>query len=261
MKQFIVDAFTEQLFHGNPAAVCVLEEWLSEKQMRLIAAENNLSETAFTVKSGNGYELRWFTPGEEVSLCGHATLGTAYVLFHYYEPGAKTLIFHTASGVLYVNRQNDWILMDFPIYQYQEIPVTEQMTQALGAVPVKSYLSRDLLLIYDDEEIIYNITPNFEVVKLLPGDSVSITAPGKYYDCVSRSFAPKLKIQEDPVTGSVHCMIAPYWSERLGKKSIYAYQASERGGVLRCEMRDERVIIAGKAVLYAIAELMIDSIA
>lgn len=135
------------------------------------------------------------------------------------------------------------------------------MTQALGAVPVKAYLSRDLLLIYDDEEIIYNITPNFEAVKLLPGDSVSITAPGKYYDCVSRSFAPKLKIQEDPVTGSVHCMIAPYWSERLGKKSIYAYQASERGGVLRCEMRDERVIIAGKAVLYAIAELMIDSIA
>jgi len=258
MKQFVVDAFTEQLFRGNPAAVCVLEKWLPEEQMRLIARENNLSETAFTVKGCDGYALRWFTPSEEVSLCGHATLGTAYILFHYYETEAETLVFHTASGALYVSRQDDWILLDFPIYRYHETAVTEQMTQAMGAAPRKAYLASDLLLIYDDEEIICNITPDFEAVKLLPGDSVNITAPGKKYDCVSRSFAPKLAIQEDPVTGSVHCMIAPYWAERLKKKNIYAYQASERGGVLRCEVRNERIIMAGKAVLHAVSELMIE---
>lgn len=257
MKQFIVDAFTEKVFHGNQAAVCVLDKWLPEDTMMNITKENNFSETAFTVKCTDGYELRWFTPGGEINLCGHATLGTSFVLFKYYEPDAQQITYYTMSGKLFVRKEKDYIVMDFPVYKCKEIPVTSQMAEAMGAAPIKAYLDRDLLLIYEDENTIREMKPDFDAMKLLDGSGVGVTAPGAEYDCVSRFFAPKLKVNEDPVTGSAHCMIVPYWSECLGKNSIHAYQASERGGELLCELRGERVMIAGKAALYAISELSV----
>ena len=257
MKQYIVDAFTDMVFHGNQAAVCVLDEGLPEKLMMDIAAENNLSETAFAVKAADGYNLRWFTPGGEINLCGHATLATAYVLFKYYEHDANRIVFHTLSGDLFTSRRGDCIEMDFPVYSLNKVPVTNEMAAAMGAAPKEAYIDRDLLLVYEDEDIIKNLKPDFDKVKLLDGLGVGVTAPGKECDCVSRFFVPKLNINEDPVTGSVHCMITPYWIEQLGKSNLQAYQASKRGGKLICELRDNRVIISGKAAIFAVSELMI----
>jgi PhzF family phenazine biosynthesis protein len=257
MKQYIADAFTDTLFHGNQAAVCVLDEWLPDKMMMDIARENNFSETAFTVKAGEGYDLRWFTPGDEINLCGHATLATAYVLFNFYEKDADGIVFHTMSGDLFCVRRGERIEMDFPAYSLNEVPVTDEMAAAMGATPKEAYLDRDLLLVYEDEDIIRNMKPDIEKVKQLKGMGVGVTAPGKDYDCVSRFFVPELSIPEDPVTGSVHCMITPYWTERLGKSSLKAYQASDRGGELVCELKGDRVIISGKAVIFAVSELML----
>ena len=257
MKQYIVDAFTDTVFHGNQAAVCILDEWLPEKLMMDIAGENNFSETAFTVKTGEGDDLRWFTPGGEIDLCGHATLATAYVLFHYYENEADRIVFHTLSGDLFTVRRGDSIEMDFPVYSLNEVPVTDAMEAALGAAPKEAYIDRDLLLVYEDEDIVRKMKPDFGKLKQLDGMGVGITAPGKDYDCVSRFFVPELNIKEDPVTGSAHCMITPYWVKRLGKSSLKAYQASERGGELICELRDDRVIISGRAAIFAVSELML----
>ena len=257
MKQYIVDAFTDKVFHGNQAAVCVLDKWLPDKMMMDIAAENNFSETAFTVKADEGYDLRWFTPADEINLCGHATLAAAYVLFNYYESDADRIVFHTMSGDLFCGRRGDCIEMDFPAYRLNEVPVTDDMAAAMGAAPKEAYLDRDLLLVYEDEDIVRNMKPDIDKVKQLDGMGVGVTAPGKEYDCVSRFFVPELSIPEDPVTGSVHCMITPYWTKRLGKNSLNAYQASARGGKLICELRGDRVIISGKAVLFAVSELML----
>ncbi len=257
MKQYIVDAFTDVVFHGNQAAVCILDAWLPEKQMMDIAAENNLSETAFAVKAAEGYDLRWFTPGGEINLCGHATLATAYVLFIYYENDADRIVFHTLSGDLFTGRRGDGIEMDFPVYSLNRVPVTDEMTAAMGVTPKEAYIDRDLLLVYEDEDIIRNMQPDFDKVKLLDGLGVGVTAPGKDYDCVSRFFVPKLSVNEDPVTGSVHCIVTPYWIKRLGKSSLKAYQASKRGGEMTCELRDNRVIISGRAVIFAVSELRI----
>ena len=257
MKQYIVDAFTDTVFHGNQAAVCVLDEWLPDKTMMDIAAENNFSETAFSVKAGEGYDLRWFTPGDEINLCGHATLAAAYVLFNYYEKDTDRIMFHTLSGDLITERHGDGIKMDFPVYSLNKVPVTEEMASAMGAAPKEAYLDRDLLLVYEDEDIIRKMKPDIDKVKQLDGLGVGVTAPGKDYDCVSRFFVPELSIPEDPVTGSVHCMITPYWTERLGKSSLNAFQASKRGGELICELKGDRVIISGKAVLFAVSELML----
>ncbi len=257
MKQYVADAFTSEVFHGNQAAVCVLNKWLPDELMLNIARENNFSETAFTVKCDDGYELRWFTPGSEVDLCGHATLATSFILFSYYESEAHQITYHTKSGDLFVSRKNGLIMMDFPKYQYHEVGITDRMINVMGAAPVKAYLGPELLLIYEDEKIVRELKPDFDGMMQLEGSGVAVTAPGAGYDCVSRYFAPKLKINEDPVTGSVHCMIVPYWAEQLGKNDIRAYQASERGGELYCELCGERVKIAGKAVLYSIDELNI----
>jgi PhzF family phenazine biosynthesis protein len=257
MRQYIVDAFTDKLFHGNQAAVCVLDKWLPEELMMNITRENNFSETAFTVKGKDGYDLRWFTPGGEINLCGHATLATSFVLFNYYEKDADDITFHTMSGDLFIHRQQDEIVMDFPAYRLNETPVTEQMTRATGHTPVRAFIDRDLLLVYEDEKTIREMSPDFGEMMLLDGLGVGVTAPGKEYDCVSRFFTPKDKINEDPVTGSVHCMIAPYWAEQLGKKEIHAYQASERGGELECRLQGDRVVISGKAVLYSVGDLFV----
>lgn len=257
MKQYIVDAFTNRVFHGNQAAVCVLDRWPAESLMMDITRENNFSETAFTVREDDGYRLRWFTPGGEIDLCGHATLATAFVLLSFYEKEAESITFHTMSGDLFIGRRGNLITMDFPAYACREIPVTDQMEEALGARPKEAYLDRDLLLVYDGEATVREMKPDFEMLGRLDGLGVAVTAPDTDHDCVSRFFAPKLEIDEDPVTGSVHCMIAPYWASRLGKNPIRACQASARGGEMVCELQGDRVVLLGKAALFSVAELML----
>jgi PhzF family phenazine biosynthesis protein len=198
MKQYIVDAFTDQVFHGNQAAVCILDDWLPEDLMMNITRENNFSETAFAVKEGDKYHLRWFTPGGEIDLCGHATLACAYVLFRFYLPEAEKIVFSTLSGGLTVTRKDDGLLeMEFPAYQLKRTAVTKEMAEALGAEPKEAYLGRDLLCVFDDEAAVRNLSPDMEKVKNLEGLLLNVTAPGKDTDCVSRSFAPKLNVTEE----------------------------------------------------------------
>lgn len=256
MKQYIVDAFTNEVFRGNPAAVCVMEQWPDETWMMKVAAENNLSETAFIVKEAAGYHLRWFTPGTEVELCGHATLASAFVILNYYEPDAKQVEFSTLSGTLSVVRRGDLYEMDFPIYDLREIPVTDAMEEAFGTRPVKAVLGLDLVCVFENEEIVRNMTPDQRLLLGIEGRIQNATAKGTETDCISRSFCPKLSIPEDPVCGSAHCQIAAYWAGKLGKDTIIAYQASRRGGTLHCHLSaNGRMQISGEAVLFAISEI------
>lgn len=256
MKQYIVDAFTEELFKGNPAAVCVMDKWISDELMRNIAKENNLSETAFAVKEGDCYHLRWFTPKSEIDFCGHATLGTSFVIANYIEPGCREIRYKTLSGEMSVEVKGGVFVMDFPRYKLNPAEVTEAMEKAIGTRPVAAFKDRDLLLVLESEDEVKALKPDQERLAALDGVCIAVTAKGSEYDCVSRVFAPELNIPEDPVTGSAHCMIAPYWAEKLGKGTITAYQASERGGVLYAEICGERVKISGKAVLYAVADIL-----
>lgn len=257
IKQYIADAFTDTLFHGNPAAVCVVDAFPEDALMQNIAKENRFSETAFTVKEPDGtYRLRWFTPGGEIDLCGHATLATGFVLFSFYEKDKEVLVFHTMSGDLAVTKDGDRYAMDFPANRIKEIPVTEDMTEALGTKPSAAFLGRDLLLVYEDEKTVRSLAPDQEKMKALPGLLVNVTAPGNGgIDSVSRSFAPKLAVAEDPVCGSGHCHIVPYWAKRLQKSTLTCCQASERGGTLYCTLHGERITMAGRAVLYSTGAL------
>lgn len=255
MKQYIVDAFTKEVFHGNQAAVCVLEQWLSEDIMMNITRENNFSETAFIVKEGEKYHLRWFTPGGEIDLCGHATLASAFVLLNYYLEDAAEVVFETLSGDLTVVKNGELLEMEFPAYDLKETAVTDEMEQAIGYRPVSAYMGRDLLCVLDDKNKVQNARPDMEKVKAVDGLLLHITAEGDDVDCISRSFAPKLNVNEDPVCGSGHCHIAPYWSKVLGKKEITAYQASQRGGTLYCRVEGSKVFISGEAALFAVSEL------
>lgn len=256
MKQYIVDAFTDEPFKGNPAAVCVMEEWISEELMRNIAKENNLSETAFAVREGESYRLRWFTPKSEIDFCGHATLGTAFVIANFIEPNCITIRFSTLSGELNVEVDNGMFIMDFPRYKLIPVEVTEKMVKALGVRPAAAFLDRDLLMVLEHEEDIFNLKPDFSAMRELDGMCIAVTAKGSEYDCISRVFAPELDVPEDPVTGSTHCMIAPYWAERLSKSSITAFQSSERTGILYAEICGERVKISGRAILFGISEIL-----
>lgn len=255
MKQYIVDAFTDEVFKGNPAAVCVMEQWLNEELMQKIAIENNLSETAFAVKNGNNYRLRWFTPGGEVDLCGHTTLATAYVITHFVEPGAKIIHFETLSGLLHVTRKDELLTLDFPSYQPKPIPITEQMTMAIGITPVEAYIDADMVLILESDQQVQDLVPNQNVIKEMDGFILHVTAPGTEYDCVTRSFAPKCNVAEDPVCGRGHCHVIPIWAEKLGKQDLIAYQASARSGVLYCHYEGDRTYLSGKAVLFAESEI------
>ena len=259
IQQFIIDAFTEKIFSGNPAAVCVVENFPSDKIMLKIAQENNLSETAFVVKDKNFYKLRWFTPAVEIDFCGHATLATAFVILTQIETNSDSVTFETLSGKFFVTKKNNLFEMNFPAYKYKKIPVTAEMIDAIGEKILEAYLSRDLLLVLEDDEKVKTLQPNFDKLKNLAGLIQAITAKSsdENFDCVSRVFAPKIKIPEDPVTGSTHCLIAPIWAEKLNKKFLKCYQASERGGTLFCEMADDRVKISGNAVLFASAKLNI----
>ena len=257
MKQYIVDAFTDRPFSGNPAAVCIMDSWPSDDSMMKLAMENNLSETAFIVRENTGYHLRWFTPGTEVELCGHATLASAFVILNYYDPDRDTVQFNTLSGVLSVRRKgNNLYEMDFPTYELKEIPVTDAMEKAFGIRPVQAVLGLDLVCVFENEEQVRAMHPDQQLLMGIEGRIQNATAAGKAADCVSRSFCPKLAIAEDPVCGSAHCQIADYWSGKLGKKKILAYQASKRGGFLHCEMiGNGRIAVSGEAVLVSVAEI------
>ncbi len=257
MKQYIVDAFTNQPFSGNPAAVCVMESWPSEESMKKLAMENNLSETAFIVREDIGYHLRWFTPGTEVELCGHATLASSFVILNYYEPESDTVQFHTLSGLLTVKRNGNMYEMDFPTYELKEIPVTDEMEKAFGVRPVKAVVGLDLICVFESEEQVRSMNPDQMLLTRLEGRLQNATALGKETDCVSRSFCPKVGVPEDPVCGSAHCQIADYWAKELNRNKITAYQASKRGGYLYCELRENgRISISGEAVLVAITEIV-----
>lgn len=259
MIQYIVDAFTDKIFSGNPAAVCIMKSFPSEKIMLSIAKENNLSETAFAVKENNFYKLRWFTPSGEIDFCGHATLATAFIILTQIEKNSDSVEFETMHGNFTVAKNKNLFEMNFPVYEYKKISVTEEMSDAIGSKVLEAYLSRDLLMILENDDEVKNLQPDFEKLKKLDGLIQAVTAKSsdKNFDCVSRIFAPKIKISEDPVTGSTHCLIAPIWSEKLKKNFLKCYQASERGGKLFCEISGDRVKISGKAILFAKSELNI----
>ena len=247
IPQFIVDAFTDTVFKGNPAAVCLLDEWLSDNTLQNIAKENNLSETAFTVKKNGYYDLRWFTPGGEIDLCGHATLATAFVLFQFKEKEAENLTFATQSGELVVTKKAEYYELNFPVYSMHQVPVTSEMEEAIGVRPLEAWIGNDVI----------SATPDFDKVKALDGLLLNITAKGSKYDTVTRSFAPKLSIKEDPVCGSGHCHVIPLWAKKLGQEEFRAYQASKRSGHLICRLEGDRLYLAGKAALYSRGEIYV----
>lgn len=257
MKYYVVDAFADKIFEGNPAGICVLDKWINDDLMLNIAKENNLSETAFTVKEGDSYRLRWFTPGGEIDLCGHATLATAFVLSNFVDKETENFSFITLSGELVVTKKDDLFEMDFPAYELKSVPVTDAMEDAIGYRPLEAWIGRDLVCVIDDEDKVINAKPDQNKILELDGLLLHITAKGSKFDCVSRSFAPKLDVKEDPVCGSGHCHIAPLWSEKLSKDELVARQASSRGGTLYCELIGDRVKLSGRAVLYASSELYI----
>lgn len=246
-----VDAFASQLFRGNPAAICPLDRWLDDQTLQSIAAENNLSETAYYVPNGNGFHLRWFTPGVEVDLCGHATLASAHVIFAIRgEMDGSRVSFETKSGELSVEREGDLYALDFPARPPIECPVDSALAEALGAKPKLILGARDYFCVFDTEDQVRALKPNMEKLAAIDRFAFIVTAPGRDCDFVSRFFAPAKGVPEDPVTGSAHCTLIPYWSKRLGKSKLHARQISQRGGELWCEDRGDRVKIAGKAVKF-----------
>jgi PhzF family phenazine biosynthesis protein len=261
---FHVDAFADRAFAGNPAAVCPLEAWPNDDLLRAIAAENNLSETAFFVPEDDYFRLRWFTPLCEVNLCGHATLASGFVLLTILDPQRESVRFETRSGTLTVRREDDLFSMNFPAmppWKCETAP--KELIAGLGFEP--SHIPATILqlkdnyfVIYDSEDEVRNVRPDFQELEKLHPAGVAITAPGKDSDFVSRYFAPSYGIPEDPVTGSTHCSLAPYWAERLGKNPLQARQVSERGGELWCEVAGDRVVIKGKAVLTLRGSLLIE---
>lgn len=257
MRYYVVDVFTDELFRGNPAGVLILDEALDEGTMQSIAAENNLSETAFVVKkSGGDYGLRWFTPETEIDLCGHATLASAYILAEHVKTGQSSMDFHTMSGRLTVERKGGLYVMDFPSRPAAEVPVDPHIAPSIGFRPNKAYKSRDLLVPLESEEQVRSIRPDFEEMLKIKGCfGLIVTAPGDSVDFVSRYFAPGAGIPEDPATGSSHCTLIPFWHERLKKDVMTAFQCSSRGGEFSCEYCGDRVKIGGHAVLYMQGEI------
>ena len=244
-----IDAFADAPFRGNPAAVCPLQEWLPDSLLQSIAEENNLSETAFYVGCGLHYSLRWFTPTREVDLCGHATLAAAHVVFGR-NPGLARITFDSRSGPLHVSRESDLLTLDFPSQEAKPCDIPDTLSTALGRRPDECYRSMDYLAVYRAEADIATLAPDLRLLKTLDTRGVIVTAPGVASDFVSRFFAPNCGIDEDPVTGSAHCVLAPYWSHRLGKTRLSARQLSRRTGTLQCRVEADRVFISGRTVPY-----------
>jgi len=253
-----VDAFATRLYEGNPAAVCPLERWLDDSLLQAIAEENNLAETAFLVPSKKGFQLRWFTPVAEVELCGHATLASSHVLFEHLGYAAPTITFETLSGDLVVSRQGALLEMDFPALPPVPCPVPDALVAALGLRPVELCQNGDYLAVLESEEAVRALAPDFEKLSSLELRGVIVTAPATEVDFVSRYFAPRIGIPEDPVTGSAHCVLAPYWAKRLGKDILKARQVSRRGGRVDCRVQGDRVVLTGSAVTFMQAEIVVE---
>ncbi|MGO9700735.1 MAG: PhzF family phenazine biosynthesis protein [Xanthobacteraceae bacterium] len=254
-----VDAFTDNLFGGNPAAICPLDAWLPDATMQAIAAENNLSETAFFVREGDGYALRWFTPTVEVDLCGHATLASGHVVMSFLEPERESVTFRTLkAGTLVVSRRGNLLVMDFPARSPAPAEAPPGLLAALGGEPREVLRARDHLIVYDSAAEIAALKPDLAALVVVDCWAAIVTAPGKDgVDFVSRFFAPAQGVPEDPVTGSSHTTLTPYWANRLGKTELEARQLSKRGGALRCTLNGDRVSIAGRAVLYLAGEISV----
>ena len=250
-----VDAFTDELFRGNSAAVCPLEKWLPDEVMQSIAAENNLSETAFYVKRGNGFDIRWFTPKVEIDLAGHPTLATAHVIFNHRGYDGDEITFFSKRGELKVNKVNNMIQLDFPAAESKKVSPPEALIRGLGIRPEEVYKSRDYLALFETEEDVLSINPDFRILKMLDSLGIIVTATGNRSDFISRFFAPNAGIDEDPVTGSAHTMLIPFWATRLNQNKLHALQVSTRGGELFCEYHGDRVYIGGQAITYLIGEI------
>jgi len=251
-----VDAFADRPSTGNPAAVCPLKRWLSDEAMQAIAGENNLSETAFFIPTQQGFHLRWFTPTTEVDLCGHATLAAAFVLFHCLHYAKDTVLFETRSGMLQVSRSDDGLVMDFPAHMPSSCALPAAIAQAFSSKPLECLKAEDYLVVFQSEAEIVAAQPDISSLATLDLRGVIITAASHHHDFVSRFFAPHCGIDEDPVTGSAHTQLAPYWSAQLKRNTLQAQQLSARGGQLVCEVIGNRVMITGKAVLYMQGEIL-----
>lgn len=255
-----VDAFTNSIFSGNPAAICPLESWLDDGVLQRIATENNLSETAFFVKTPSKpghYHLRWFTPVFEIDLCGHATLASAHVLFTHLNISEKEIVFTTLSGDLKVVKNGNLLTMDFPSRVPERIDLSDTLISGLGVKPLAVHKSRDIMAVFENEQIVRDINPDFQTLAELDVVGIIVTAPGNEVDFVSRFFAPRAGVNEDPVTGSAHSTLTPYWADRLNKNTLLAVQLSQRGGKLICTLKGDRVLLQGSAVTYLIGSIHI----
>jgi PhzF family phenazine biosynthesis protein len=255
MKYYVVDAFTDELFKGNPAGVCILEKWLDDNLLQNIAFENNLAETAFVVKNNSQYDLRWFTPETEIDLCGHATLASAFIIINFIDKNNKFLSFNTKSGILTVNynNENELYEMDFPSRKPIKTEINQIIQKAINIQIKETYMARDLLILIEKEKQVKELEINFELLKSYKdcfAFIITAQSSNNEYDFVSRFFAPNAGIMEDPVTGSSHSTLIPFWAERLGKNKLIAKQLSKRGGTLYCENNGDRVKISGKAKVY-----------
>ena len=259
MILYQIDAFTDKLFHGNPAGVIFLDTWPDEELMQSIAGENNLAETAFVVKEGKDYSIRWFTPTTEVNLCGHATLGAAFLMFNEHSYPEKTINFQSKSGLLTVEREGDWLTLDFPSDKIKAIDIAPAIQKCSTANILEAYMGRsDYMFVLADQEAVKESHFDLTAIAALGNRGVIVTSEGNDVDFVSRFFAPAFGINEDPVTGSAHTTLTPYWSKRLGKRSLTARQLSPRGGYLKVTHNDDRVLISGQAVMYMKGEIRTD---
>ncbi len=256
------DAFTDRLFHGNPAAVCLLDQWLTDEQMQAVAAENNLSETAFVVPAGKDYAIRWFTPAVEVDLCGHATLASAFILFRVTENPGNAITFHSErSGILRVTREDDMLFLDFPTDTVNPVNghTIDLLTTCIGVKPVEVFRGKsDYIAVIASEQQLIDLTPDMEAIACLDARGLAVTAPGDSADFVSRFSAPQSGVPEDPVTGSAHTSLIPIWSAKLGRTRLTARQLSKRGGQLHCEHKGDRCCIGGRARLYLEGEILVE---
>lgn len=251
IKQYIVEAFAERTFEGNPAAICVLERWLPDELMQNIASENNLSETAFLVPAGDTYGLRWFTPNMEIGLCGHATMAAAYVVASCLDTGKADIAFSTRSGRLTAINKEGVFYIELPTFDLTPVPAPASIVKAIGVEPVETFMGRDMLCVLPTAEDVKVVSPDLNEIASCDGLLFHITARGEDCDCVSRTFAPKCGVPEDAVCGSGHCHIVPYWSRKLRKAELTARQASPRGGTLHCRYSNDKVILGGCCVLFS----------
>ncbi|QRR03801.1 PhzF family phenazine biosynthesis protein [Dyadobacter sandarakinus] len=255
-----IDAFTDKLFGGNPAAIVPLEEWLPDATLLAVAAENNLAETGFYVPTENGFHIRWFTPTVEVDLCGHATLAAAYVIFNIKKYDGQRIRFESRSGELIVDCMDNWLTLNFPVDQFQVAVPPPALVESIHSVTMlEVYKGRsDYLVVLDSEQEVLDLDLDIIILSTIPARGIIVTAPGNDVDFVSRFFAPQSGIDEDPVTGSAHTTLIPYWAERLSKNRLTAKQLSKRGGFLKCELDGDRVYIGGQAKLYLEGEILVD---